>query len=145
MADVPKDIPSKGASSRLAWSEQDKIAYLLVLCEHAAGTANFESKTSTCPVPVGRTAESCRNLIRRLKDKHNDDMNNIKAGQPLKVAEEEGGTVPKTPSKRKHKVNTDADNEGSPKKKATGRKRANTMIKQEVKEEEAIEEELEEV
>ncbi|CAN9430133.1 unnamed protein product [Alternaria alternata] len=49
MSDEEQKTPSKAASSGGAWSEQEKIAYLMVLCEHAADTEKFESKTNTTP------------------------------------------------------------------------------------------------
>jgi hypothetical protein len=80
----------------------------------------------TCPVPAGRTALSCRKLILRMKDKHKDDMEKIKNGQPVGTGDGEAPSTPvkaKTPNKRKTKAEADGDAEGSPKKKATPRKK----------------------
>jgi hypothetical protein len=65
MSDTEQKTPNKAASSGGAWSDQEKvrsslptlsfsyplitapqIAYLLVLCEHAADTDKFEGKTN---------------------------------------------------------------------------------------------------
>ncbi|KAL1794001.1 hypothetical protein ACET3X_007422 [Alternaria dauci] len=171
MSDEEQKNPSKAASSGGAWSEQEKIAYLMVLCEHAAGTDKFEAKTNagafcptmvhhayiycqTCPVPAGRTPLSCRKFILRMKEKHKEDMERIKNGVPLGPAAGEGvGATrekPKTtPKKRKSKIveGADADGEaegaeGSPKKKATPRSRKKKNEAVEVKNEWIEDEEM---
>jgi hypothetical protein len=70
-------------------------------------------------------------MLQRLKEKHRDDIEKIKAGQVLTAApaSDAGETVatpdkkPKTPRKRKSKVDMEAKPEESPKKKAAGRKK----------------------
>jgi hypothetical protein len=90
-----------------------------------------------------------------LKEKHKDDMEKIKAGQALTAApaNSAGGDAaasekPKTPRKRKSKVDTEgSDANESPKKKATPRKKKGeaTTVKQEVTEtkDEIMDEEVE--
>ncbi|RYN25672.1 hypothetical protein AA0113_g5165 [Alternaria arborescens] len=145
MSDEEQKTPSKAASSGGAWSEQEKIAYLMILCEHAADTEKFESKTNTCPVPAGRTTLSCRKLILRMKEKHGEDMEKIKNGLPLGPAAGDGvgATLDKpktTPKKRKNKTVEGEDDpaESSPKKKATPRPRKKKNEAVEVKDEEMI-------
>jgi hypothetical protein len=72
-------------------------------------------------VPGGRNVNACRKIIKKLKDKLKDDIDNIKAGRPV-VAPAEAETAPKaTPKKRKTESPDDGD--ASPKKKATPRKK----------------------
>jgi hypothetical protein len=80
------------------------------------------------PVPFGRSLVSCKKLLYRLNQKHKDDIEKIKAGQPLTAtaAPAAGGDKPdkpKTPRKRKSKVEVEGEAEESPKKKATPRKK----------------------
>lgn len=109
----------------------------------------------TCPVPAGRTTLSCRKLILRMKEKHKEDMENIKNGLPLGPAAAGGATAtpekPKaTPRKRKSKIVEGADAnsedgaaEGSPKKKVTPRPRKKKgEVVEEVKSESIEDEEM---
>jgi hypothetical protein len=61
-----------------------------------------------------------------MKDKHKDDIEKIKNGQPVGTGDGEAPSTPvkaKTPNKRKTKAEGDGEAEGSPKKKATPRKK----------------------
>jgi hypothetical protein len=113
----------------------------------------FDQYPLTCrrqraPVPAGRSIVSCKKLLVRLKEKYKDDIEKIKASQALTAASAsangEAVAMPekvKTPGKRKAKIDAEsygkADVEGSPKKKAGGRKKKGeaTPIKEEVNEE----------
>lgn len=98
-------------------------------------------------MPHGRSLISCKKLLIRLKEKHKDDIQKIRNGQPLVTAADGEATAtpekPKTPRKRKSKAaggeadaNDDAAAEGSPKKKAaTPTKRKGAAAKESVKEE----------
>ncbi len=95
------------------------------------------------PVPAGRSVVSCRKLLVRLKAKHKDDIEKIKAGQSLgTTTEAAGGDGESTPGrKRKDKAdsasNDNEDSEASPKKKRAGRpkKPSNTVKEEEIEEE----------
>jgi hypothetical protein len=91
----------------------------------------------------------------RLKEKHKNDIEKIKNGQPLGLADTDGATAspekPKaTPRKRKSKMvdgadakGEDAAAEGSPKKKATPRPRKKKAeVVEEVKNESIEDEEM---
>lgn len=100
------------------------------------------------PIPAGRSIVSCKKLLHRLKEKHKDDIEKIKAGQPIAASAAttvDGETTstpskPKTPRKRKTKAEgeaeADGDANGSPKKKAaSGRKRKAEVVKDGVEDE----------
>jgi hypothetical protein len=130
-----------------------QIAYLIVLCEnegrvdakiavsHRISTAiTSHWHTQTAPIPTGRSIVSCKKLLVRLKEKYKEDITKIKAGQALAAAPTSaGGEVapekPKTPRKRKAKVDAeDEDAKGTPKNKTGGRKEKGeaTPVKEEV-------------
>jgi hypothetical protein len=99
------------------------------------------------PVPFGRSLVSCKKLLYRLKEKHKDDIEKIRASQPLTAtaapaADGDKPEKPKTPRKRKSKVDVEGEAEESPKKKATPRKKKGAAVP--VKEEESKEEVKEE-
>ena len=81
------------------------------------------------PIPAGRSVVSCQKLLVRLKEKHKEDIEKIKAGQPVASSGDGEAATPgqrqKTPRKRKPKSDTvgEAEGEGSPKKKPTGRRK----------------------
>ncbi|KAH3990715.1 hypothetical protein HBH98_148150 [Parastagonospora nodorum] len=139
MSDTEQKTPNKTGASGAAWSDAEKIAYLIVLCENEG---KAEAKIANAPIPVGRSIVSCKKLLWRLKEKHKDDIEKIKAGQALTTAPDasaSGGAAasekPKTPRKRKSKVDTEGgDADESPKKKATPRKKKGeaSPVKQEV-------------
>ncbi|KAF1939600.1 hypothetical protein EJ02DRAFT_456804 [Clathrospora elynae] len=146
MSDVEQKTPNKTGASGAAWSDSEKIAYLIVLCENEG---KIEGKIAGAPIPDGRSIVSCKKLLWRLKEKHKDDINNIKNGQPLGPAPtgEQGETTtpvkPKAaPRKRKTKAETEATNgdveEGSPKKKAGGHKKQVDVVKEENVEDKAV-------
>ncbi|KAF2031896.1 hypothetical protein EK21DRAFT_37690, partial [Setomelanomma holmii] len=123
MSDNEQRTPNKTGASGAAWGDAEKIAYLIVLCENEG---KIESKIAGAPIPAGRSIVSCKKLLWRLKVKHKDDIEKIKAGQALTAtpASSDGDAKPKTPRKRKSKVEDgNEDDEGSPKKKAGGRKK----------------------
>ncbi|KAI4644252.1 hypothetical protein J4E93_006152 [Alternaria ventricosa] len=137
MSDTDPKTPNKTGASGAAWSEGEKNA----------------------PIPVGRSVISCKKLLVRLKEKHKDDIVKIKNGQAFAPAASTATDVspekPKakaTPKKRKSKLDLEANDDGnggdggeadgSPKKKATPRGRKKKVeVKEEVKEEEMLEEE----
>lgn len=91
------------------------------------------------PVPYGRSVVSCKKLLVRLKEKHKDEIKNIKNNKPLNPAADDVGPAtpgkPKNPRKRKTRADTEVvDGEESPKKKAGGRKKKSEMaaVKEEV-------------
>ncbi|KAF1832402.1 hypothetical protein BDW02DRAFT_590434 [Decorospora gaudefroyi] len=141
MSDTEQKTPNKTGASGAAWSEAEKIAYLIVLCENEG---KVEAKISGAPIPAGRSIVSCKKLLWRLKEKHKDDIEKIKNGQPLGAAPAAGDgeaaatpTKVKTPRKRKTKAemaaegDANADAEGSPKKKPTPRKKKADVVKEE--------------
>ncbi|KAI4914622.1 hypothetical protein J4E90_004653 [Alternaria incomplexa] len=155
MSDTDPKTPNKTGASGAAWSEGEKIAYLIVLCENEG---KIDAKIGNAPIPAGRSIISCKKLLVRLKEKHKDDIAKIKNGQafgPLPTTTDATPEKPKakaTPKKRKSKVDLDAnadvnggdggEAEGSPKKKAAPRGRKKKVeVKEEVKEEEGLEEE----
>ncbi|CAE6999948.1 hypothetical protein CFE70_000901 [Pyrenophora teres f. teres 0-1] len=120
MSDVDQKTAGTPFASGAAWSESEKIAYLLVLCENGG---KIDAKISNAPIPAGRTVVSCKMLLVRLRKKYGEDMVKIKNGQIL------GGKKSHGNRKRKHKhkseaakgeTDMDSDDaaEGSPKKKA---------------------------
>ncbi|KAH7354567.1 hypothetical protein BKA66DRAFT_430409 [Pyrenochaeta sp. MPI-SDFR-AT-0127] len=140
MSDVEQNTPNKTGASGATWSDAEKIAYLIVLCENEG---KVESKIAHAPIPAGRSIISCKKLLWRLKEKHKTDIQKIKAGQPIATAVEgEATTSPeklKTPRKRKAKVQNEGeasgDTDGSPMKKTgTGKKKCDTFEEDEVKE-----------
>lgn len=72
-----------------------------------------------------------------MKEKHKDDIEKIKAGEALTAALAADGGEPKTPRKRKSKVDAEGEAAESPKKMATPRKKKGeaTPVKEEVAEE----------
>ncbi|KAI4670777.1 uncharacterized protein J4E88_009870 [Alternaria novae-zelandiae] len=151
MSDTDPKTPNKTGASGAAWSEGEKIAYLIVLCENEG---KIDAKIGNAPIPAGRSIISCKKLLVRLKEKHKDDIVKIKNGQAFAPAAAAGGDAaatpekpkPKaTPKKRKSKVDVEAgedggEADGSPKKKATprGRPKKKVEAKEEVKEKEAL-------
>ncbi|KAI4667263.1 uncharacterized protein J4E92_003928 [Alternaria infectoria] len=151
MSDAETKTPNKTGASGAAWSEGEKIAYLIVLCENEG---KIDAKIGNAPIPAGRSIISCKKLLVRLKEKHKDDIVKIKNGQAFAPAAAAGGDAaatpekpkPKaTPKKRKSKVDVEAgedggEADGSPKKKATprGRPKKKVEAKEEVKEKEAL-------
>ncbi|KAF1930325.1 uncharacterized protein M421DRAFT_371447 [Didymella exigua CBS 183.55] len=126
MSDTDPKTPSKGgaaaAATGAAWTDTERMAYLIVIAEHAL-EAPIESKISQAPVPGGRNVNACRKIIKKLKDRLKDDIENIKAGRPV-VSSVDGDTAA-TPGKatpRKRKTDSGEDGDASPKKKATPRK-----------------------
>ncbi|KAH6643834.1 hypothetical protein C7974DRAFT_382311 [Boeremia exigua] len=118
MSDVEPKTTGQGAS---AWTDTERMAYLIVIAEHAL-EAPIESKVSQAPVPGGRTVNACRKIVKKLKEKLKDDIDNIKAGLPVTAPPAEGEAAAKsTPRKRKAELGGDGD--ASPKKKATPRKK----------------------
>ncbi|KAF2134650.1 hypothetical protein P153DRAFT_427311 [Dothidotthia symphoricarpi CBS 119687] len=159
MSDTNKTPPpapvlaNKTGASGAAWSDAEKIAYLIVLCENEG---KVEAKIAQAPIPAGRSVVSCKKLLWRLKEKHKDDIEKIKAGLPLvgdaaaaaptteegEVTKKKGATPRKkqsaTQKKRKSGAegqDGDEDGEGSPKKKAVRKKKGE---KEEVKVEEEV-------
>ncbi|EDU44694.1 hypothetical protein PtrSN002B_003712 [Pyrenophora tritici-repentis] len=134
MSDVDQKTAGTPFASGAAWSESEKIAYLLVLCENEG---KIDAKISKAPMPAGRTVVSCKMLLVRLKKKYGKDIEKIKSGQTLGGgAGDDGDAVAGAGNKsagnrkRKSKVakgETDMDSddaaEGSPKKKPTPRKK----------------------
>ncbi|KAJ4349100.1 hypothetical protein N0V95_004881 [Ascochyta clinopodiicola] len=115
------------------------MAYLIVVAEHALD-ASIESKVSQAPVPGGRSVNACRKIIKKLKEKLKDDIDNIKAGLPVAASAAEGNAAAATPIKatpRKRKTEGDTGGEESPKKKAAPRKKMKSEAI--VKDEEDIE------
>ncbi|KAI4634022.1 uncharacterized protein J4E87_001191 [Alternaria ethzedia] len=159
MSDTDPKTPNKTGASGAAWSEGEKIAYLIILCENEG---KIDAKIGNAPIPAGRSIISCKKLLVRLKEKHKDDIVKIKNGQAFAPAAatttdgtpEKPKAKPKaTPKKRKSKLDLDAGagnggedgkceedvTEGSPKKKATPRGRKKKVeVKEEVKEEEGL-------
>ncbi|KAF2656061.1 hypothetical protein K491DRAFT_778326 [Lophiostoma macrostomum CBS 122681] len=100
------------------WSDREKLVYLYALME-ASSTGSFNY--NACPKPAGRTLVACQLMVGRLKNALKDDLEALKAGDP--IAAEDGvpkgvrtpktPKTPKTPSKRKTKG---AEEDGSPKK-----------------------------
>ncbi|EOA85141.1 hypothetical protein ACJQWK_07210 [Exserohilum turcicum] len=146
------ETPNKTGASGALWTEGEKIAYLVVLCENEG---KMDSKIANAPIPAGRSIVSCRKLLMRLKEKHKDDIEKIKNGQSTTAAKAPASPEKaRTPRKRNSKaVNGDADadadgGDGSPRKKrATPRKRKSTtpaaaevLVKEEVVEDVAKEE-----
>lgn len=75
-------------------------------------------------MPGGRNVNACRKIIKKLKDKLKDDIENIKAGRPVSAPAE--GDIAATPVKgtpRKRKNEGGEDGDASPKKKGTPRKK----------------------
>ncbi|KAJ4992596.1 hypothetical protein SVAN01_01979 [Stagonosporopsis vannaccii] len=118
------------------------MAYLIVIAEHALA-APIESKISVsthltssyhqlrveqqAPVPGGRSVNACRKIIKKLKEKLNDDIENIKAGRPVAgLPAESEVTVKGTPRKRKAETGGKAGT--SPKKKAAPRKKKSEAV-----------------
>ncbi|KAI4952838.1 hypothetical protein J4E86_006374 [Alternaria arbusti] len=163
MSDTDPKAPNKTGASGAAWSEGEKIAYLIVLCENEG---KIDAKIGNAPIPAGRSIISCKKLLVRLKEKHKDDITKIKNGQafgpPPTAAGGDAAATPEklkakpkaTPKKRKSKADLDAgaghggedgkvgdggEADGSPKKKATPRGRKKKVeVKEEVKEEEGL-------
>ncbi|KAF1848332.1 uncharacterized protein K460DRAFT_364301 [Cucurbitaria berberidis CBS 394.84] len=145
MSDVEQKTPNKTGASGATWSDAEKIAYLIVLCENEG---KVDGKIAAAPIPVGRSIVSCKKLLWRLKEKHKDDIEKIKNHQPVNVAASASGEATatpeksKTPRKRKTKAEGDsADNgdaDGSPKKKAGGRKKKADVVKEEMDEDEEM-------
>ncbi|KAF3049528.1 hypothetical protein E8E11_009900 [Didymella keratinophila] len=132
MSDNEKTSGKGGAAATgAAWTDTERMAYLIVITEHALD-APIESKISQAPVPGGRNVNACRKIIKKLKEKLKDDIDNIKAGRPV-VAPAEGDAASKaTPKKRK--TESPEDGGASPKKKATPRKKKSEAV---VKDDEA--------
>ncbi|XPS75939.1 hypothetical protein M3J09_008003 [Ascochyta lentis] len=125
MSDTEPRTPGKGTATGAAWTDTEKMAYLIVVAEHAIGDS-IESKVSQAPVPGGRNVNACRKIVKKLKEKLKDEMDNIKAGLPVAAAAAEGGGPTATPVKatpRKRKTEGGAGGEESPKKKAAPRKK----------------------
>ncbi|KAL6707832.1 hypothetical protein ACN47E_003732 [Coniothyrium glycines] len=142
MSDIEPKTPNKTGASGAAWSEAEKIAYLIVLCENEG---KVDSKIAHAPIPVGRSIVSCKKLLVRLKEKHKEDIEKIKSGQPVAPTIEGDGTTKSekakaTPRKRKTKAEAgeeaEGDKTGSPKKKATPRKKQVDIMKDEKSENE---------
>ncbi|KAI4606237.1 hypothetical protein J4E80_010214 [Alternaria sp. BMP 0032] len=153
MSDTDPKTPNKTGASGAAWSEGEKIAYLIILCENEG---KIDAKIGNAPIPAGRSIISCKKLLVRLKEKHKDDIIKIKNGQAFAPAAAtttdatpEKPKAKATPKKRKSKLDLEgnadgnggdgADADGSPKKKATPRGRKKKVeVKEEVKEEEGL-------
>ncbi|KAJ4411781.1 hypothetical protein N0V91_000916 [Didymella pomorum] len=106
---------SGAAATDAAWTDTERMAYLIVIAEHALDDP-IESKISQAPVPGGRNVNACRKIIRKLKDKLKvklkDDIDNVKAGRPI-VALAEGETA----APKKRKTESPEGGDASPKKK----------------------------
>ncbi|KAJ8118189.1 hypothetical protein OPT61_g797 [Boeremia exigua] len=125
MSDTEPKTAGQGAATGAAWSDAERMAYLIVVAEHALD-APIESKVSA-PVPGGRNVNACRKILKKLKDKLKDDIDSIKAGRPVSTPPAEGEVAAKgTP--RKRRTEADADGDASPKKKATPRKKKSEAI-----------------
>ncbi|KAJ4375286.1 hypothetical protein N0V83_002372 [Neocucurbitaria cava] len=153
MSDTEQKTPNKTGASGAAWTEAEKIVYLILLCENEG---KVESRIANAPIPVGRSVVSCKKLLFRLKEKYKVDIENMKNGLPMSTATgtattttagadgEDNATPTKprsTPRKRKAKVakgenEGNGEAEGSPKKKAAGgrKKKADAAVKEDVKE-----------
>ncbi|KAH6864709.1 hypothetical protein BKA58DRAFT_442784 [Alternaria rosae] len=161
MSDNEIKTPNKTGASGAAWSEGEKIAYLIILCENEG---KIDAKINNAPIPAGRSTTSCKKLLVRLKERHKDDIARIKNGQAFAPAATTAATdaSPEKPKakathrKRKSKADVEAGAgngsedgkgeegvmEGSPNKKATPRGRKKKVeVKAEVKEEEGLVEE----
>ncbi|CAG5185109.1 uncharacterized protein ALTATR162_LOCUS11224 [Alternaria atra] len=153
MSDAEQKTPNMTGASGAAWSEAEKIAYLIVLCENEG---RIDAKIGNAPIPAGRSIVSCKKLLVRLKQKHKNDIEKIKNGLPLSTAsaDVEATAIPEkpkaTPRKRKSKIVEGADAnsedgvaEGSPKKKVTPRPRKKKgEVVEEVKSESIEDEEM---
>ncbi|KAJ4383310.1 hypothetical protein N0V86_001355 [Didymella sp. IMI 355093] len=133
MSDTEPKTPGKGAAASAAatgaaWTDTERMAYLIVIAEHALD-APIESKISQAPVPGGRNVNACRKIIKKLKDKLKDDIENIKAGRPVVApAEGDAAATPAKGTPRKRKTEGAEDGGASPKKKATPRKKKSEAI-----------------
>lgn len=96
----------------------------------------FEQKA---PVPGGRNVNACRKIIKKLKEKLKDDIENIKAGLPVAAPAVEVETHGQATPRKRKTVGGEGGEEGA-KKKATPRKK---QMKSEpvVKDEDEIDEE----
>lgn len=94
----------------------------LPFCRSPAILANTPQQA---PIPGGRNVNACRKIVKKLKDKLRDSIEDIKAGRPV-IAPAEGEVPAKaTPKKRKTEG---SEVEESPKKKATPRKKKSDAI-----------------
>ncbi|KZM25359.1 hypothetical protein ST47_g3563 [Ascochyta rabiei] len=107
MSDTEPKTPDKGAATGAAWTDTER------------------EMDQQAPVPGGRNVNACRKIIKKLKEKLKDDIDNIKAGLPVAASAAEGDAATTTPIKatpRKRKTNGGAGGEESLKK-ATPRKK----------------------
>ncbi|KAJ4319046.1 hypothetical protein N0V94_004097 [Neodidymelliopsis sp. IMI 364377] len=127
MSDTEPRTPGRDAATGAAWTETEKACL---------GTIQEASAS-----PRRQEFNACRKIIKKLKDKLKNDIENIKAGLPVAAAVTGGGAT-STPTKatpRKRKIQGDEEGENTPKKRAVPHKKKNIVI---VKDEKEVDEEV---
>ncbi|KAF2735416.1 hypothetical protein EJ04DRAFT_435056 [Polyplosphaeria fusca] len=90
MADTTPKSREKVASGA-GWTDRERLAYLIILLDNSGVKIDFKAS----PLPHGRTIIACERMVGRLKTQYKDEIEAIKAGQPI------NDTAPKTPKKPK--------------------------------------------
>ncbi|KAF2994258.1 hypothetical protein E8E13_001799 [Curvularia kusanoi] len=118
-------------TSAAAWTDTERMAYLIVVAEHALGTS-LESKVYQAPRPNGRTVIACRNIVLRLKKKLKDDIENIKTGKVVASSPTKDEDAVKKGARKRKAQDEEAE---IPKKKPASRKKSEVAGKDELEEE----------
>ncbi|KAI0627334.1 hypothetical protein TUN199_00737 [Pyrenophora tritici-repentis] len=99
MSDVDQKTAGTPFASGAAWSESEKIAYLLVLCENEG---KIDAKISKAPMPAGRTVVSCKMLLSAGNRKRKSKV--AKGETDMDSDDAAEGSPKKKPTPRKKKV-----------------------------------------
>ncbi|KAF1985449.1 hypothetical protein K402DRAFT_394786 [Aulographum hederae CBS 113979] len=128
-----------GGSSRAAWSEQDKISFLLQIYTQSRAAIDWEK----LELPEGRTKKACERMLdnlKRLSEKSKTTEGAKPAPSAGKKAPAATASKPKTTRKTKKdedQAESGAEAPKSPKKAAAKRGRKRAVAKDEEDEEEA--------
>ncbi|EUC49501.1 hypothetical protein COCMIDRAFT_1752 [Bipolaris oryzae ATCC 44560] len=73
-----KNKSSETDVSGKRWTDDEKLAYLLVLCGHEGG---LQAKIKSAPKPAGRTKIACKRMIERLEEQFEQEIASMKNAQ----------------------------------------------------------------
>ncbi|KAF1963613.1 hypothetical protein CC80DRAFT_380098, partial [Byssothecium circinans] len=104
MSDTEKVNNPKTGATGAAWSDGERIAYLLLLIG-----GQVDAKIAATPIPAGRSTISCKKMIVRLKNTYKDQIEAIKAGTAIDGGE---AATPKRGRAKASKAAAEGDGDG---------------------------------
>ncbi|KAH7091255.1 hypothetical protein FB567DRAFT_625821 [Paraphoma chrysanthemicola] len=128
---------TEAAKGKTGWTDRQRLVYFFNLVDFSKTTLDYNN----APRPEGKSVGACKIMVHRLKNTLKDDLEALKAGNPI---EEHAPKKPaSTPRKRKGK---DADANGeegaSPTKKGRKKKGAAESPEQDVDEQMKVKDEV---